>query len=140
IVNLKGASAGALDDDHGRRWGQYVRLKLDGFTYDRLDDTTLGGETSSSFGRASMSATSLAKRDAIGSSRIRWLKLQHYSQPDGLGGEFTPQPFEHAARVLRSAGHSDAADLVTLERKRIDRRAWEQAIIRRCRIHWSIRA
>jgi hypothetical protein len=53
-------------------------------------------------------------------SRIDWLKRQ---LPTHLGSDFRPQPWEHAIKVLREMGHSEAAKRVAMEKQRVWRRA-----------------
>ena len=52
-------------------------------------------------------------------ARLRWLRLQRSATP----GEFSPQPFEQCALVLRQAGHADDARVILIEKERLQRRA-----------------
>jgi hypothetical protein len=52
-------------------------------------------------------------------ARLRWLRLQRSASP----GEFSPQPFEQCALVLRQAGHADDARVILIEKERLQRRA-----------------
>jgi hypothetical protein len=53
-------------------------------------------------------------------ARLRWLRLQH---PSDCPSDFSPQPFEQCALVLREMGHPDDARVILIEKERLLRRA-----------------
>lgn len=93
---LRNTEAGALQDrEEEGAWPG--KLELEGFTFNRLGGFDAG-------------ATDVASRCA--GWFIRWLGKQR---------EYSPQPYEQLARVLRKAGHKDKADEVlyaAMERER----------------------
>jgi hypothetical protein len=61
----------------------------------------------------------MAKAPVSGRTRLQWLRLQC----DARLGEFSPQPFEQCALVLRQAGHADDAREILIEKERLQRQA-----------------
>jgi len=91
-ISLAASHVNSLIDDP-ESWPQGNRLALDGFRYDRIS------------GNAPTNSD----------SRIRWLDKQ---QPEHLGDDFRPQPWEQLAKVLREMGHDEDAKLVAIEKQR----------------------
>ncbi|PXA92235.1 hypothetical protein DMC25_05085 [Caulobacter sp. D4A] len=95
--SLVAARTRLLDDDPWTAWPEAGRLDLTGFTYETL--------------KAHGAANSDAKR------RLDWLRLQHGKSPKAK--DFSPQPYEQLAKVLRAGGHSADADRVAIEKRRM---------------------
>jgi hypothetical protein len=93
IVSLDSALVGDLVDEWSS-WEKADHLKLNGFRYERISGGT-------------------SPTDAA--TRIRWLKHQ---KPKVFGAAFWPQPWEHAAKVLKEMGHAEDARLVAMEKQR----------------------
>ena len=53
-------------------------------------------------------------------ARIRWLSLQN---PERFGANFWPQPYEQCAKVLREMGDTSGAQLILIEKERLQRKA-----------------
>jgi hypothetical protein len=92
VLDLRDASVGSLVDNNMKCWPAKGNLKLDGFTYNRFAEG------------ASYEA----------SPRQRWLELQ---PPEDLGKNFKQQPFEQLVRVLRVAGHDQAARDIAIQKQ-----------------------
>ena len=95
-IDLELANAAALIDEPSG-WPDQGSVTLDGFQYERLGHGA---------------ATDWPTRSA-------WLRKQPALHLNPL----RPQPFEHLAAVLRSAGHEDAARKVGIEKRRLARRS-----------------
>jgi hypothetical protein len=100
IVDLQGATVGALDDDWSNDrangyWPVGGLLRLDGFTYGRF-----GGD-----------------QQATAEQRLAWIRSQ-YRQPATSGSAVFPtQPYEQLATVYRQAGQDDQARKVAIARR-----------------------
>ncbi len=101
VLDLTGANVGVLLDD-AACWPDKGHLLLDGFRYGRIINAPVDAK-----------------------SRLEWLKLQEQKE-----GEFTPQPYEQLAKVLREMGHLEDARAVLIAKERSQREA------RRARLHW----
>jgi len=91
-LDLQGLRVGSLDDDWNfpDGWGggdNPWTLKLDGFSYDRINLMRDGDDT------------------AMVDKRIAWLKRQD---------NYRPQPYQQLAKVLRVQGHTDAARKIAI--------------------------
>ena len=53
-------------------------------------------------------------------ARIKWLSLQN---PKRFGADFWPQPYEQCAKVLREMGDAGGAQLILIEKERLQRKA-----------------
>jgi hypothetical protein len=84
VVDLRLAKAGTLAN-RGDSWPSRKKLLLDGFTYDRIDDTTSPNEK----------------------VQLRWIDLQPKDQ-------FHSQPFEQLADVFRKMGLEEDAKAVMI--------------------------
>lgn len=91
IVSLFAVKVGILSDNVN--FLSAVKLKLDGFVYDRLIDAPTDAKT-----------------------RIAWLNRQSKSEAglDGIGKEFKPQPWQQLQKVLREMGHIEDARQVAI--------------------------
>lgn len=106
LVDLSGTSVGVLDDDNGCGWRHSgnedqspIRLRLNGFRYDRLhDDGTL---------------------PALSPGRLIWL-AQQAPEPHGQSA-FSPQPYDQLIETLVAEGRENDARVIAI-RKRIARR------------------
>jgi hypothetical protein len=106
FVNLTEAHVGSLRDDW-ESWKDVGTLILDGFRYDRLENSMPVGR------------------------RLDWLRknwrrpiVPGPGAPDGAGGlDFDPQPYVHLAAVLRAQGDRAGAADVLVEREIRQRRA-----------------
>ena len=95
-ISLSGAKAGALSDDLECWPSGEDSIGIDGFCYEAII-----GEN--------------APTDAA--SRLKWLaKVDHMN-------DFSPQPYEQLAQVLRGMGHRNDARDVLIEKERLQRRA-----------------
>ena len=83
-LDLRSAKIGTLWDEK-KSWPKKGNLYLHGLVYDSLDD--------------------MAPKDA--KSRIEWLRLNG-------GKEFSPQPYEQLAEVLKRSGHEEDAKEVLI--------------------------
>lgn len=109
VIDLTGLHVGVLSDNDGAGWGRRVKkwgrtkvdvwLRLNGFTYDRLD--------------------SKRRKGALWEQRRQWLLHQDLNS-DGNRG-FQSQPYEQLARALRADGWEEDARQVALL-KRVERR------------------
>jgi len=79
VLDLNHASVGPIADDGELSWPKQGNLNLDGFVYSRFGD---------------------GPKDAT--SRLEWLGRQQ-------AGQFTPQPFQQLAKVLREDGDNFGA-------------------------------
>jgi hypothetical protein len=101
-VNLEGATVGELKDDwSGNRrdtgyWPDDGRLRLDGFTYDRL-----AGQPQASVDQ-----------------RLDWICGQYQTSAKGSAAGFATQPYEHLAALYRRAGQDTEARKVAIARRR----------------------
>lgn len=117
VIDLRGATVGTLDSKGNNGWGSDgVALKLDGFTYDRIEfDHSRRGkppswirrlfpdlsETESSLIAANLDFLSRAARDPK-TNRVR----------------FFPQPYRELASTLREMGHGYATRPILYEMER----------------------
>lgn len=85
-INLMGASAGELADDH-EGWPGPGKLHLDGFAYARI----------------------VMQSETDAKTRLRWLRLQLRPEERGRNSWFRPQPYQQLARVLREQGEDEQA-------------------------------
>ncbi|MCC6784002.1 MAG: hypothetical protein IT457_14250 [Planctomycetes bacterium] len=95
-ADLGQSRVGALDDDVESAWGG--NLVLDGFHYEAL-----GGTASSDAGE-----------------RVKWLmkqKSEHCGRSP-TGDDFRPQPWQQLQKVMRAAGHFEAAHEVAIAMER----------------------
>ncbi len=94
ILDLSHATFGPLFDDE-KSWPQQGNLKLDGFVYSRI-----------------------ARGPKDARSRLRWLDRQR--PKDTRSVDFTPQPYEQLAKVLRDDGDDAGARdvLIAMENAR----------------------
>ncbi|MEO1014763.1 MAG: hypothetical protein AAFX08_06185 [Pseudomonadota bacterium] len=78
------------------------------------------------FDRATYNSISIQtdNRDAkaIAKRRVRWLLREYFPNEKPKEGAFNPQPFEQLAKTLRAQGEGEAANLVTIERQRLERK------------------
>jgi hypothetical protein len=88
-ISLGATVVGNLSDD-AESWA--APLMLDGFRYDRI----VAGPTSAQ-------------------KRANWLRLQ---RAELAGLLFWPQPWDHAAKVLREMGHADEATKLSIAKQR----------------------
>ncbi|HEY4971549.1 MAG TPA: hypothetical protein VII35_16745, partial [Steroidobacteraceae bacterium] len=77
--------------DDRQSWPENGKLTLDGFVYERFDNSEIGWRT-----------------------RREWLERQ---DPEHLGKRFRPQPWTQAIAVLRAMGHDDDARELGLRRE-----------------------
>ncbi len=103
---LNGTQIGTIADDPETGWPAYGYLDLDGLSYTHLRTRT-GGD--------------------ITKVRLEWLRRQ-YAQGKPITRTFRPQPFEELARVLRSHGRAEEADVIAIEkiRMRLDAKVGEK--------------
>jgi hypothetical protein len=100
IVDLQGATVGALDDDWSNDrpngcWPVGGLLRLDGFSYGRF----------------------AGDQQATVEQRLAWIRSQ-YQQPATSGSAVFPtQPYEQLAAVYRQAGQDDQARKVAIARR-----------------------
>lgn len=87
-LDLRSAKIGTLWDER-KSWPDEGELYLNGLVYDYLDDG--------------------APKDK--DSRIEWLRLQG-------GDEFTPQPYEQLAEVLKKSGHEETAKEILIAKNK----------------------
>jgi hypothetical protein len=87
-LDMQRASVGTLRGEPAT-WPKVGKLLLDGFSYERLAG---------------------APTDA--SHCLRWLRLQ---RPPTTNNSFSPQPYQHLAKVLREQGNEGAAREVLIE-------------------------
>lgn len=109
IIDLTGLHVGVLSDNDGEGWGRRskkwwrtrvdVRLRLNGFTYDRLD--------------------SKRRKGALWEQRQQWLLHQDLNSEGNR--VFQSQPYEQLARALRADGWEEDARQIALL-KRVERR------------------
>jgi hypothetical protein len=114
-IGLSGLKVGSLNDADGRNWfgdtvpaagneRAPVLLDLNGFEYDRIDQTRLRNRM----------------RQRL-DDRKAWLKAQ-YENPDKVSeGEYEPQPFEQLAKVWRAEGNDAAAGDITFAKLALER-------------------
>ena len=88
ILSLRSAKIGVLWDEK-KSWPKKGNLYLHGLVYDNLDDES--------------------PKDA--KSRIEWLRLNG-------GKEFSPQPYEQLAEVLKRSGHENDAKEVLIAKNK----------------------
>ena len=135
-IDLGGARAGTLDDDgYPAGWGvgqekhgEFGRLNLDGFVYDRIGHLppdeisdlaaamrvlgrwiTVFGPEHSVVRSVRLLLRLLHVRRAPVRRRLEWVERQHQQ-----AGEFHPQPYRHLAKVFRAQGHYHAAREVAI--------------------------
>ena len=103
-LTLQNASVGVLQDT-AETWPDYLQRELEGFTYDRL-------------GGFQLQEQEMAHRR--GSDwYIKWLEKDT---------SYSPQPYQHLAHVLRSAGHEIMANdilFASRERERAEFTLWQ---------------
>jgi hypothetical protein len=97
VMNLLGARFHRIVDA-AECWPKPGDLKLSGCVYDSF---LLGAPVSAA-------------------ARLRWLRLQYAGD---CSNDFSPQPFEQCALVLREMGHVDDARVILIEKERLLRRA-----------------
>lgn len=116
LIDLSGTGVGVLDDDNGCGWrlsGHQdqlpIRLRLNGFRYDRLHDEGL--------------------LPSLSPGRQLWLAQQ---APDQRGrSAFFPQPYDQLIKTLVAEGRENDARVIAI-RKRIARRKYgESGVIER---------
>jgi hypothetical protein len=128
-VQLYGAQAGALDDEDGQRWGEDLRLELDGFNYARIQAEHRNpyeqGER-----RGGGLLTSGSRHEDRTTLRQRWLQS---------GPGFRPQPYEHLAKLWRSEGSYTDADDMTFTRLTRERLSMDGPVVegRRRLLVWA---
>lgn len=115
VIDLRGCHVGNLADAGGQGWGgrtvhrqeptldnvgrlRGVMLRLDGLTYDRLDDF-------SSVPRGDKRATMDARR-----ARYVGFLLRQFPGPEPEPHHYAPQPYEQVAKTLRLAGRPEVSD------------------------------
>ncbi|MEJ6391493.1 hypothetical protein [Gymnodinialimonas ulvae] len=100
MVDLTEARAGSLRDDWAA-WDGVGTLKLDGFSYDRME--------------GSMSVQ----------KRLEWLDCacDAMDVDKDVGPNFDPQPHVQLAKILREQGNRDGAARVLVDRERRQRKA-----------------
>jgi hypothetical protein len=122
-IDLAGLKVGSLSDEDGRnwaelserspgRWQSIIRLNLDGFTYDRIDER----------------AASRASRERQLASRQAWLSSQ-YDADLPTKDEYSPQPYQQLARMFRATGDYGAADDITFDKLRTERLVLDGRIV-----------
>jgi hypothetical protein len=119
-VSLQGCHVGALDDDGGRNWGPEpelvgsgdkqrllgVRLKLDGFTYDRFGPWNVVNKVGfwKWWKRQLTELLGLGSDRNIWVARSKWLRRQYPgTRPER--DDFFPQPHDQTAKALYAMGH-----------------------------------
>ncbi|MBK1660974.1 hypothetical protein CKO45_22415 [Paracraurococcus ruber] len=123
VFDLRGARTGLLDDAGGTGWGEPchpaqpemrdgklrgVRLRLEGFTYDRLPD---------------FEDAAAGSADAKARSRRRLAFLmRQFPGETPQPHHFAPQPFDQLERVLRAAGYPQEADWFARQKNEFRRR------------------
>jgi hypothetical protein len=85
FYRLDGANVAGLTDNPWTAWPKAGLLRLDGFTYGRIEPS-------------------------LHEIRLAWLERQF--EPGQRGQGFNPQPYEHLAKVLREEGRDRDADKV----------------------------
>jgi hypothetical protein len=99
-VSLQGAAVGQLIDDWGSGrdnafWPTGGRLRLDGFTYDRL-----GGS-----------------QPATVNQRLSWIRSQYQPDASRMAAPIATQPYEQLAAVYRHAGQDKEARRIAIARR-----------------------
>ena len=120
-VDLRNARVGLLDDEHGKRWGRHVFLRLDGFSYEHVAgrkavDGALRLPSESGEERAARTGP------AEVADRRKWLRKQYMSADRPAGREFVLQPYEQLATVLRAEGYDEEARKVVLDKLKQERK------------------
>ena len=113
-VDLAGLRVGGLIDEDGRNWVEdrrvdgrdqsAIQLNLAGFEYGRIDEH-VGAK---------------AARGMRLASRAKWLRAQYEKYPP-TRDEYSPQPYQQLAKVLRTTGDYAGADDITFEKLRTER-------------------
>lgn len=116
LVDLSGTGVGVLDDDNGSGWRLSghkeqppIKLRLNGFRYDRMHDEGI--------------------LPSLSPGRQLWLAQQ---APDPRGQSvFSPQPYDQLIKTLVAEGRENDARIIAI-RKRIARRKYgENGLIER---------
>jgi hypothetical protein len=142
-ILLRGLKAGALRYHSSQSWGPGVGLKLEGFEYERVETGDLSAVSDFAKAEAGRNTTApvpwwrrwpaalLGKNPAA--DYIQWLSRQYDSGAPKSEAEYTPQPYEQLARVLRNSGYSEQAKHITLRQLSIERtlihRWWAQPFL-----------
>lgn len=131
-IDLTGFRCSGLDDDDGLGWAGFPqgRIRVDGFEYGRIVPPS-DGDARDDAGKAP-DAPRVPEIDL----RLEWLAKQHSKAPPSRE-EFRIQPYEHLARVWRAEGKYGAADRVSYERLKLERRVLNQRAIRWLKL-WSL--
>ncbi|MEO6432276.1 MAG: hypothetical protein ABIO50_11075 [Nitrosospira sp.] len=145
-----GLKANKLEKPRGSwgSWGSGIRLKLDGFEYDRVETVILGevgGEVENLTAEFKKNKTRSSKPvDETADAHIRWLTRQydcphanHHEACDQLiacaveansraaleqkESVYEPQPYEQLARALHNEGKYEVAKRITLAKLSLDR-------------------
>jgi hypothetical protein len=112
-VDLNDATVGPLADD-AESWpakpgpGQPIRLFLDGFVYSRFGSPT----------NVRSRLDWLARQRPHASTWREWFAGEFHGKKQkepAVQGDFTPQPYEQLAKVLREAGDQEGATTVLIE-------------------------
>lgn len=134
---LTGAKAGAFRPERSMSWTQSLRLRLEGFEYARIElDRALSGHRIPDRATQPHERSRILKRKpshvqaASGALHLEWLALQYELKRPRSVREYSPQPYEQLARVLKLHGEFEVAKLIHLERL-----SWERRLVHR----WWVR-
>jgi hypothetical protein len=141
-ILLRGLKAGALKYQPSQSWGPGVQLKLEGFEYDRVEPESLTLTAASDFAKAEAGRSTVPwyrrrlkalPRKIVAADHVRWLSLQYADGAPRSEDDYTPQPYEQLARVLRNSGESEQAKHITLKKLSLERklihRWWAQPFL-----------
>jgi hypothetical protein len=114
VVSLRGLKSRVFHHDPKNSWGDNtadikLKLKLDGFEYDRVDTEAVSRE------RVPLEA------------HIDWLSLQ---RNDENPNDYEPQPYEQLARALRNDGRFEDAKHITLQKLLLERQTMDRGLTR----------
>jgi hypothetical protein len=132
-----------LEEDKWPEAGPKVWLRLSGFEYGRIDSrpssaprpgrTPIASHRLDGRSRTEFQKAAVGSPPRVGSGegepisprermeyRQHWLNAQYKRHPP-TEGEYRPQPYEHLARVWRSAGHLENADDITIHKLELEK-------------------
>lgn len=130
-ISLRGLKARVFHHRPEKSWADGIKLKLDGFQYERVDTKAFETKTSVKASTektknwcecfweflCSVSVRSVEKESV--KAYKHWLSLQEsYKTADG----HDPQPYEQLARALHNDGKYDDAKHITLEKLSLERK------------------
>ena len=140
VVSLRGLKSRVFHHDPENSWGDdhadiKLKLRLDGFEYDRVDTEEFEPWTSvkafknsrcESFWEflfsllfpSGVRAFEKSVTEKSATAYKHWLSLQENHEK---AGDYDPQPYEQLARALRNDGKYEAAEYITLEKLALER-------------------